>query len=59
MGLMNVLMNYGKARVAGRLLQRGLGGRVGTLFLVAWAGKKAYQYMQSRRRPVTGKHFSY
>ena len=52
MGLMNVLVNYGKARVAGRVLRKGFGGRVGTLLVVAWAGKKAYEYWQSRKRPA-------
>jgi hypothetical protein len=52
MGIMNMLMNYGKARVAGKVLSRGLGGRLGTFFMMAWAGKKAYEYYQSRRRPT-------
>ena len=49
MGLLNVMMNYGKARLARRVLGRTLGGGFGTAMMMAWLGKKAYNHYQSRR----------
>ena len=49
MGFLNVMMNYGKARLARRVLGRTLGGGFGTAMMMAWLGKKAYNHYQSRR----------
>ena len=43
-------MNYAKARVAGRILTKVVGGNLGTMLLVGWLGKKAYNSVQARRR---------
>jgi len=50
MGLMNVLVNYGKGRMMANVLRRGMGGPLGTALFAAWAGKKAWDYMQHRKR---------
>ena len=43
-------MNYAKARMMGRILTRVVGGNLGTVLLVGWLGKKAYNSMQNRKR---------
>jgi hypothetical protein len=46
MAIMNALMNVAKARAVGRLMR----GRFGGALLALWAGKKMYDYVQSRKR---------
>ena len=53
MGLLNALVSYGKGRMMARLLRRSIGGPFGTALFAAWAGKKAWDYMQARKRRVT------
>ena len=49
MGIFNVLMSYGKARLVRRVLGRSLGGGFGTALMAMWLGKKAFHAYQSRR----------
>jgi hypothetical protein len=48
--MLHAMMNYAKARMMGRILTRVVGGNLGTVLLVGWLGKKAYQSMQSRKK---------
>lgn len=48
--MLHAIMNYAKARVAGRILTKVVGGNLGTMLLVGWLGKKAYNSVQARRR---------
>jgi hypothetical protein len=50
MGIWNAVLTYGKARMIGRLLRRGVGGKVGTALLVAYMGKKAYDHFRAGQR---------
>jgi hypothetical protein len=50
MGIWNAVMTYGKARMVGRLLRRGVGGKLSTALLVAYMGKKAYDHFRAGRR---------
>lgn len=49
MGVFGLVKNYAKARVAGKLLRRGLGGNIGTALLIGWAGKKMWEMSRARR----------
>lgn len=48
--MLHAIMNYAKARMMGRVLTRVVGGNLGTVLLVGWLGKKAYDSMQQRKR---------
>ena len=48
--MLHAIMNYAKARAVSRILTRLVGGNLGTILLVGWLGKKAYNSMQSRKR---------
>lgn len=48
--MLHAIMNYAKARVAGRILTKVVGGNLGTVLLVGWLGKKAYNSIQARKR---------
>lgn len=48
MGIINSLFTYGKARMANRMLRRVVGGNLATAMMLAWAGKKAWNYYQTR-----------
>lgn len=50
MGILNALMTYGKAKVAGKLIRRGMGGNAATALMAAYLGKKAFDYLRARRR---------
>lgn len=49
MGILNAVWNITKARMAGRVLQKTVGGRVGTALMVGYLGKKAYDALRARR----------
>jgi hypothetical protein len=49
MGLLNAVMSYGKARMLGNILRRGLGGKVSTGLMVAYLGKKAFDYYRTKK----------
>ena len=51
MGILNAVMTYGKARMAGRLLRRGLAGKAATGLMLAYLGKKAFDHFRANRRP--------
>ena len=53
-GLFSMVMNVAKARMVGRVLQRGLGGKLGTALMVAYLGKKAYDIARAKRHSTEG-----
>lgn len=50
MGLFNFFMNYGKARLAKRVLGRAVGGNVFMMMAAGWAGKKIYNHLMNNRK---------
>lgn len=53
MGILRMLMGYGKARIAGKVLRRGLGGNLATALTVAWFGRKILGHVLANRRART------
>ena len=49
MGLLNAVMSYGKARMLGNILRRGLGGKVSTGLMVTYLAKKAFDYYRTKK----------
>ncbi|HYP07994.1 MAG TPA: hypothetical protein VER03_17315 [Bryobacteraceae bacterium] len=43
-------MNYGKARLAKRVLGRAVGGNVFMMMAAGWAGKKIYNHLMNNRK---------
>jgi hypothetical protein len=56
MGLLNAVLAYGKARMIGKLLRRGAGGKISTALMAAYLGKKAFDYYRAKKvsRPRSG-----
>jgi hypothetical protein len=52
--MLNAVMTYGNARMAGRLLRRGLGGKAATGLMLAYFGKKAFDRFRASRRTGQG-----
>ena len=48
--MIHAIMNYAKARAASRILTKVVGGNLGTILLVGWLGKKAWNSMQARKQ---------
>lgn len=51
--MIQVLMNIAKAQLLNKVLRRTLGGRLGTVMLVAYLGHKAYVMMSNKRQSRT------
>ena len=49
MGLFNLFMNYGKARLARKVIGRAAGGNVFVMMLVGYVGKRVLNHFMSNR----------
>jgi len=50
MGLFSALISLARTRVTARLIRRGLGGRLGTIMMLAYLAKEGYEFIRKDRR---------
>jgi hypothetical protein len=50
MGIFNLFMNYGKARLARRVIGRAAGGNVFMMMLAGYVGKRVFNHFMTNRQ---------
>ena len=57
MGIFNFVLNYGKARLARKVLGRAVGGNAFMFMLAAYVGKKIFRQVTAKRQMRTQRYY--